>query len=194
MEEKCLKEIAQIKVGMSISRIKEKNSLNGVEQKIITPRAIQQNEIIDAELEIIKLEEDDHKLRKTKKDDIILKTTSPFDVVLIDEEHEGLFYNSFCIDMTVCSKEIESTYLFAFLNTNWIRNKLENKARSYRTTPIARRDIDEIKIPILEKEQQKLIGELYLNVMEKEKNGKQLIENEKDMIETIILKKGGFFQ
>ncbi len=194
MEEKYLKEMVQTNVGMSISRIKEKENQEGIEQKIITPRAIQQNEIKDAELEIIKIENDDHKLRKTKKGDIIVKTTSPFDVVLIDEQHEGLFYNSFCIDMTVSSEELESTYLFAFLNSKWIRNKLENKVRSYRTTPISKKDIEEIKIPILTKEQQKLIGKLYLNVMEKEKIWKRMIENEKDTIETIILKKGGFFE
>ncbi len=194
MEEKYLKEMVQTNVGMSISRIKEKSNQEGIEQKIITPRAIQQNEIKDAELEIIKIENDDHKLRKTKKGDIIVKTTSPFDVVLIDEQHEGLFYNSFCIDMTVSSEELESTYLFAFLNSKWIRNKLENKVRSYRTTPISKKDIEEIKIPILTKKQQKLIGKLYLNVMEKEKIWKRMIENEKDTIETIILKKGGFFE
>ncbi len=194
MEEKYLKEMVQTNVGMSISRIKEKSNQEGIEQKIITPRAIQQNEIKDAELEIIKIENDDHKLRKTKKGDIIVKTTSPFDVVLIDEQHEGLFYNSFCIDMTVSSEKLESTYLFAFLNSKWIRNKLENKVRSYRTTPISKKDIEEIKIPILKKEQQKLIGKLYLNVMEKEKIWKRMIENEKDTIETIIFKKGGFFE
>ncbi len=194
MEEKYLKEMVQTNVGMSISRIKEKSNQEGIEQKIITPRAIQQNEIKDAELEMIKIENDDHKLRKTKKGDIIVKTTSPFDVVLIDEQHEGLFYNSFCIDMTVSSEELESTYLFAFLNSKWIHNKLENKVRSYRTTPISKKDIEEIKIPILAKEQQKLIGKLYLNVMEKEKIWKRMIENEKDTIETIILKKGGFFE
>ncbi len=194
MEEKYLKEMVQTNVGMSISRIKEKSNQEGIEQKIITPRAIQQNEIKDAELEIIKIENDDHKLRKTKKGDIIVKTTSPFDVVLIDEQHEGLFYNSFCIDMTVSSEKLESTYLFAFLNSKWIRNKLENKVRSYRTTPISKKDIEEIKIPILTKEQQKLIGKLYLNVMEKEKIWKRMIENEKDTIETIIFKKGGFFE
>ena len=101
---------------------------------------------------------------------------------------------SFCIDMTVSSEELESTYLFAFLNSKWIRNKLENKVRSYRTTPISKKDIEEIKIPILTKKQQKLIGKLYLNVMEKEKIWKRMIENEKDTIETIILKKGGFFE
>ncbi len=194
MEEKYLKEMVQTNVGMSISRIKEKENQEGIEQKIITPRAIQQNEIKDAELEIIKIENDDHKLRKTKKGDIIVKTTSPFDVVLIDEQHEGLFYNSFCIDMTVSSEELESTYLFAFLSSKWIRNKLENKVRSYRTTPISKKDIEEIKIPILKKEQQKLIGKLYLNVMEKEKIWKRMIENEKDTIETIIFKKRGFFE
>ena len=96
--------------------------------------------------------------------------------------------------MTVSSEELESTYLFAFLNSKWIHNKLENKVRSYRTTPISKKDIEEIKIPILAKEQQKLIGKLYLNVMEKEKIWKRMIENEKDTIETIILKKGGFFE
>ncbi len=193
MEERYLKDIAQIKVGMSISRMKEKISEVGIEQKVITPRAIQHNGIKDKELEIIKIKNDMINLRKTQKDDIILKTTSPFDIVLIDEKHEGLFYNSFCLDITVFSKEMESAYVFAVLNSKRIKDKLENKVKSFRTTPISKKDMDQIKIPFLEKEKQKLIGELYLNIMKKQNTWEQLVANEKEMVEMTIFEKGGIW-
>ena len=190
MEEICLNKVAQISVGNANTRLKEKIYEDGIEIKFITPKSIKNNFIEDKEIEKMNLRREDIKIRTTQENDIIVKTTTPFDVVFIDKKHEGLLYNSFCINITVDSEIMDSKFLFAFLNTKFIKNKLENKAKSYKTTPISKKDIEEIKIPYLEKEKQELIGKLYINIIEKEKIYNQMIQKEKEIVEEIIFSGG----
>ena len=189
MKEVYLKEILEINVGVSISRVKEKVYEGGIKAKFISPKSISNNFIKDEEIEEIKVRSATYQaIKKTKLGDILIKTTSPFDMVLIDKKHTGLIYNSFCINLNLKNIDFDSKYVFAYLNTEYIQKKLENKAKSYKTTPISKKDIEEIKIPYLNKEKQLLIGEMYLSISEREKMYKELLEKEKQIIETIIFK------
>ncbi len=195
MKEVILKEVASIGVGVSMSRIKEKDRIyeNSKEVRFINPKSICKNKIKDKEIEIVSIEQSNDKVKMTQINDILVKTTSPFDAVLIDKKHEGLLYNSFCINITIQADLIDSSYVFAFLNTAFVRNKLEKRARSYKTTPISKKDIEEIKIPYYDREKQELIGKLYLKTIEKEKQYEELIQRDKDIIEEIIFKEGALF-
>lgn len=189
MKEVYLKEIAKINIGISITRAKERKYENGIKSKFISPKSISNNYIKHEEIEELEVRSTVYKTaNKTKIGDILIKTTSPFDTVLIEKEDIGLMYNSFCINVTIVNKEFDKKYIFAYLNTEFIQNKLENKAKSYKTTPISKKDIEEIKIPYIEKEKQQKIGEMYLNILEREKKYKELIKNEKQIIEAIIFK------
>ena len=145
MEKIKLKKETNMSIGIPITRIKEKTYEDGIEVGFITPKSINSNRIIDKEIEKLEISKQTYEVRKTKKNDILIKTTSPFDIVLIDEEHEGLMYNSFCINITLKSNTFDAKYIFAYLNTNYVKNKLESKARSYKTTPMSKKDIEEIE-------------------------------------------------
>lgn len=190
MKEKEIKEIKEISdmiIGIPITRIKERRYEDGIEIGFINPKSINNNRIIDEEIERLEISNKIYQSRKTRENNILIKTTSPFDMVLIDKKHENLMYNSFCINITITDKMFDERYVFAYLNTRFIKEKLENKAKSYKTTPISKRDIEEIKIPYIEKEKQELIGELYINTLEKEEIYTKLIKNEKQITETIII-------
>ncbi|MCI8548880.1 MAG: restriction endonuclease subunit S, partial [Bacilli bacterium] len=158
MEEFYIKEIAKTNIGISRTRAEEKNE-NGIIVKFISPKAISNNSIKAEEIEQIKVQKRIYETaKKTKKGDILIKTTTPFEIVLINEEYAGLMYNSFCINLTVENLKFSEKYIYAYLNTEFIKNKLQNRAKSYRTTPISKIDIGEIKIPYIEKEKQIIIG------------------------------------
>lgn len=189
MEEVYLREISKINVGISISRAKEISYEDGIKSKFISPKSISNNSIKDKEIEEIEVRRVVYKAtKKTNIGDILIKTTYPFNAVLIDKGHTELMYNSFCINVTIDSNDFDAKYIFALLNTKFIQNKLENKVRAYRTTPISKKDIEEIKIPKLKKEEQLQIGEMYINTLEREQTYKELIEKEKQIVEEMIFK------
>lgn len=187
MEEKTIKEISNINIGLPITRLKKREYEDGIEVGFINPKAINNNRIIDQEIEKLEISSQTYQKRKTKESNILIKTTTPFDIVLIDKEHENLMYNSFCINIVITDSIFDARYVFTYLNTKFIKDKLENKAKSYKTTPISKRDIEEIKIPYIEKEKQEMIGKLYINSLEKEQMYTKLIKNEKDIIETLVI-------
>ena len=140
MEEFYIKEIAKTNIGISRTRAEEKNE-NGIIVKFISPKAISNNSIKAEEIEQIKVQKRIYETaKKTKKGDILIKTTTPFEIVLINEEYAGLMYNSFCINLTVENLKFSEKYIYAYLNTEFIKNKLQNRAKSYRTTPISKID------------------------------------------------------
>jgi len=57
------------------------------------------------------------------------------------------------------------------------------------TTPISKKDIEEIKIPIYNMEKQKMIGKLYIELLERQKKYREMLFIEKDIIEEIIFGK-----
>ena len=127
MREIFLKDLAEISVGVSISRMRDKSLNNGNIEKYITPKSINKNSINDREIENIFVGDEVNKIKRTKIDDILIKTTTPFDSVLIDEDHQGLIYNSFCINLTLKLDLVDSKYIYAILNTSYIRSKLEKR-------------------------------------------------------------------
>ena len=132
MEEICLNKVAQISVGNANTRLKEKIYEDGIEIKFITPKSIKNNFIEDKEIEKMNLRREDIKIRTTQENDIIVKTTTPFDVVFIDKKHEGLLYNSFCINITVDSEIMDKFVLEPLMmrNKNNLYDGSQNKVIS----------------------------------------------------------------
>lgn len=158
-----LDELATINTGLVTARKQDKvPNDDSIKYKMLNLKAINEKGYIDDNL----LEEFWAKERLklgylTRLGDIVVRLTTPFTAVLIDKEHTGLIIPSHFVVIRADLKWILPEYLEWLLNTDKVRQELQQNLNSTTIGTVKPMSYASLNIELLTLEEQKKIGELY---------------------------------
>lgn len=98
----------------------------------------------------------------TRIGDIVVRLTTPFTAVLIDEIHTGLIIPSHFVVIRTDSNRIIPEYLYWLLNTEKIRQEIQQNINSTTIGTVKPMSYALLNIELLTLQEQKQISELYM--------------------------------
>lgn len=98
--------------------------------------------------------------RLTKEGDIVIKLSSPYNAVIIDDEHENMLVSSFC-SIIRNIHGINKDYLVAFLNSEVCQKQLELSVAGSLVNIVSKGKLSELEIPLPDETKQKEIGDYF---------------------------------
>lgn len=158
-----LDEMATINTGLVTARKQDKKPTDdSIKYKMLNLKAIHEKGYINDNL----LEEFWAKERiksgyLTQLGDIVVRLTTPFTAVLIDEEHTGLIIPSHFVVIRSDLERILPEYLEWLLNTDKVRQELQQNLNSTTIGTVKPMAYAALNIAFIPLEDQKKIGELY---------------------------------
>ena len=160
-----LKDIALLTAGVITRRVIEdekSENKNGDEILLLTPKAIQNGRIDHTLLQRETMIEGKGISKfLTREGDIVLKLSSPYDSVIIQKEDEGLLLPSFLLKIEITDKNINPSYLLAYLNSALFKESLKKSCYGSVTTLVKKSDLDALDIPLLPVEKMDEIALCY---------------------------------
>lgn len=159
-----LKEIANIKTGLVTARKQAKISEDVVATyKLLNLKAINSRGYIEDEIiEKFRATENIKQEYITQPKDIVVRLTSPFTAVLIDEEHAGIIIPSHFVVIRPKKDKILPEYLFWLLNSKQVISTINQNKNSTMIGAVKPLFYSELDIDLLDIEEQKKIGQLYI--------------------------------
>lgn len=156
---------------------------------VLVPKAISNGVVIREYLGKAELKQHLDAEKVTKKGDIVIKLSTPYDCTYITEENEGLAVPSFCAIIRGLddSDVVDAKYFTAFLNTEYMREQLKAKVVGSTMAMIKITDIRKIKCPDISIEKQRELGKAYFLSCQKKETLKKMIEAEDELMTNIIL-------
>ena len=97
----------------------------------------------------------------TRNRDIVVRLTTPFTAVLIDESHEGIIIPSHFVVIRADTGLILPEYLYWLLNTEKVRQEIQQNISSTIIGTVKPMSYASLNIELLTLEEQRQIGELY---------------------------------
>lgn len=97
----------------------------------------------------------------TQIGDIVVRLTTPFTAVLIDEMHTGIIIPSHFVVIRADLKRILPEYLYWLLNTEKVRQEIQQNISSTTIGAVKPMSYAALNIELITLEEQKQIGELY---------------------------------
>ncbi len=192
-----ISDLADLTAGIITGRVLENSKLRHHDDrgesplkrkiKVLIPKAIHDNKV-DHELladEMLIKEVSPEFL--THEGDIIIKLSSPYDSCLIEKEDEGLLIPSFCCKIRI--KDFEKTdkfFLLAYLNSETCKNELKSKCYGSVMAITKKSDVMKINVPEFLLEEQRKIGERFLNVEKIKKKMEEYIKLENDRLDSVF--------
>lgn len=159
-----LDELATINTGLVTARkqVREQD-VEKVEYKTLNLRAINEKGYIeDYLIESFEAIEKIKPLYLTRRGDIVVRLTTPFTAILIDEKHEDLIVPSHFVIIRVNRNEILPEYLYWLLNTDSVKQKLQQNINSTTLGTVKPMSYAELDIERITLQEQEQIGELYM--------------------------------
>ena len=168
----------------------EDNDSSLKEGKILVPKAIDDGLIDHSLLQRIKLDKEVKDKFYTKKGDVIMKLSTPYDSCFIDrEEDEGLIVPSFSLIIRGLKSDYDPYFIMAFLSSRYAWNQIE-RLRSGRTiTILSNESVAELDIPEFKKLERERISERYKNYLEFKRMSSEIIELEKERNDVMFFSK-----
>ncbi len=165
-----LNEIASIKTGLVVNRKQAVANADVVEEyKQLTLKAINTDATVDIQqLDTFLSKEKLKSENLTQKNDIIVRLSSPYTAVLIDEESENLLFSSNFIVIRCDSKYILPEYLQWLLNGEQIRKEILISTSSSAFGAIKPSFFGELEIDLLPIDKQAIIADI--NQLAKKEN------------------------
>lgn len=110
---KSLKDVADVIGGQILTRVRSKNNTNtGNVVPVLMPKAISSGMILKENLGHIVLDKDVTSRRYTRKGDVVVKLSTPYDAAYVTEDEEGLLVSSFCVAIRITKNDlIDAKYL-----------------------------------------------------------------------------------
>lgn len=175
-----LGELVEIYSGQIMSRIvvDSKAKEEGVEFRVVTPKAISQDGLIIKEelpIEILKAAPDTNRI--TEIGDIVIKLSTPYDSATITEEFAGCVIPSFCAVIRNING-ICKDYLQAFLSSKLCKEQLKSKVVGSVMTILSVGKIKDIDVPVPSLKEQEEIGKRYREVQNRIVTLKKIVELE----------------
>lgn len=157
-----LGDLASIRSGLVLSR-KESKGSEEYRYPLINLRCIRQ------EAEIDRNEADVYNARElikaeylSRKGDIVVRLTSPYTAVLIDETTSGMVISSNLVVIRVEDERLLPEYLYWFLNTPDVRRRIYENATSNMLGAIKARLLTDLELTLLPIGEQRGIAQLNL--------------------------------
>ena len=162
--------------------------------KVLSPKAIVSGRVVHKDLGEARLKKEVDSEKVTQVGDIVIKLATPYDSAVITEKEAGLVVPSFCVIIRGINENIiDTVFLTAYLNTDYVVNQLKAKAAGTTMPMLKIGDIKEVEIPKLPLGKQKQLSEMYSLSCEKQELLQRMSDNEKELVRSLILKsvKGG---
>lgn len=177
--------------GQIISRLEAKDEVGDnvlEERKVLIPKAISNGRVNHSDLGIVKLKKSVDAERITKKGDVVLKLSTPYDAAYIEEDDEGLVVPSFCCIIRIGKEaKINPEFLVAYLNTSYARELLKAKVAGSTMPMIKISDVKDFEVPDISITKQQTLGEAYSLSCHKQSVLKDLLLNEQKIIENVLM-------
>ena len=168
----------------------EDNDSSLKEGKILVPKAIDDGLIDHSLLQRVKLDKEVKDKFYTKKGDVIMKLSTPYDSCFIDrEEDEGLIVPSFSLIIRGLKSDYDPYFIMAFLSSRYAWNQIE-RLRSGRTiTILSNESVAELDIAEFKKLERERISERYKNYLEFKRMSSEIIALEKERNDVMFFSK-----
>lgn len=186
-----LEELCTIKTGAPTGRAKK--IPEGVEPrdvKVLLPRAMQAGSIDDNELAVETVGEVKEE-NFTHEGDVVIKLSTPYDSVYVDNAHEGIMITSF--GMVLRKKpevDLDMQYLSMFLNLSQTNSALQavSTGQSTAMAMLKRQTVAGIEVPLLPIECQRKLAALFQAVQERKRQYVRLIELDDELLASQMTK------
>ncbi len=159
-----LDEAAVINTGLVTARKQAKEvSESIIQYRLLNLRAINNKGFIeDYLLDDFKTSEEIKPTYITQLGDVIVRLTFPFTAVLIDEMHTGMIVPSHFVVIRTDAKKIIPEYLFWLLNTEKVRQQLQQNVNSTTIGTVKPMSYASLNIQQITLEEQRKIVDIYL--------------------------------
>ncbi len=181
--------IAQTIGGQITSRIQadqRKNELVKGKIKVLAPKAISGGQINNDDLYELEYKTEPDEKKTTQRGDIVLKLSTPYDAVYIDEKNAGLLVTSFCAIVRCNQKQVNPKFLTAFFNSESYRNQVLKEVSGATVPMLTIGKINEVELNMYDPKEQEQIAEYYECIVEKEALYKKTISLEKEKLDTVF--------
>ena len=186
-----LEELCTIKTGAPTSRAKKiAEGVEPKEVKVLLPRAMQGGSIIDEGLAIEAVGEVKDE-NFTHEGDVVIKLSTPYDSVYIDETHEGIMITSFGMVLRKKAEaELDMQYLSMFLNLPQTNSVLQavSTGQSVAMAMLKRQTVADIEVPLLPLERQQQLASLFQSGQERKSQYARLIELDNELVTSQMTK------
>lgn len=187
-----LNEICDIKLGCSLSRVREKlitDEKNEYKYKILTLKSIQdENEISEEFYDTLVTEKKIKDEFVAKKGDLIVKLRTPIKAIDITNREEGVIIQSlFAIIRVRDESKVLSEYITIYLNSKEVEKQLFAEIQGTSIMTISTQVLSKIEIEIPDIEKQVEIVKLDKLLKRENKLLELLKEKRKILFENIIL-------
>ena len=161
--------------------IKEGSGEDVVEtRKVVIPKCIHADGSIDCtEMPEEALRAVPDPKRLTKSGDIVMKLSTPYDAALVEQDSAGCIVPSFCA-IIKSSGQLNADYLLAFLNSSACKNQLKQQVAGSTMAMLSVGKIKSVMIPVPTEEEQRKIGENFLETQRKVSLLEQIIRLEQE--------------
>ncbi len=159
-----LDEVAVINTGLVTARKQARGVSDSIIQyKLLNLKAINSKGFIeDSLLDDFETLEEIKPIYITRMGDIVVRLTFPFTAVLIDEMHTGMIVPSHFVVIRTNAKKIIPEYLFWLLNTEKVRQQLQQNISSTMIGTVKPMTYAALNIQQITLEEQKKIADIYL--------------------------------
>lgn len=194
MQMTVLKDICEVRIGLPISRAKQriheeswKNRMK--KAQVIVPKAISEglidHQMLAREELVVPTSE-----FFTLEGDVVAKLSVPYECVYIAKRDEGLLVPSFCVLIRArcdVKKRVDMRFLAAWLNmpsTNRQLAMLSNGSSGIQL--LKKSDLESLDVPLLDVLDQRKLSVLADNVMQRRRNLLKLMDADKRLLDSFM--------
>lgn len=182
-----LGQLATVRSGLVLSR-KQARTPTGIRYPLLNLRSIHPDGYIETEqLDVFEAADDLSSEYLTQTGDIVIRLTSPYTAVLIDEALIGIVVSSNFVIIRANPRKILPGYLVWLINTPKIRRTIYENTSSNMLGAINARFFSEFDIPPLTVTQQQKIAEIY-NLAQKESKLLRQLSEQKERYYSLLLR------
>ncbi|MGN0692116.1 MAG: hypothetical protein ACI4K7_07205 [Oscillospiraceae bacterium] len=182
-----LEDYAEVIVGQIMTRVTAVGNDEGETIRVLTPKAISNGVINmdDVGTAVISKEIDMDKY--TRKGDVVIKLSTPYDAAYITAETAGLAIPSYCAIIRLINVHMDAGYLSAYLNSRYVRDQLTSKVSGGVKPMVKVTDIRSLEIPNISESDMKAIGEAFMLSGKKKETLLEMIRTEEQIMNTIVM-------
>lgn len=160
------------------------------EGKILVPKSINDGLIDHTALQSVKLGKEVKEKFYTRKGDVIMKLSTPYDCCVIEkDEDEGLIVPSFSVIIRGIKAPFSPYFLMAFLSSKCAWNQIERTRSGRVLSIISNETISDLIIPDFNKEEIKEISDRYEKYLKFRRLSSEIISLEKERNDALFLSK-----
>ena len=158
-------------------------------EKILVPKAINDGLIDHSLLQEVKLYKEVKDKFYTKKGDVIMKLSTPYDSCVIEkEEDEGLIVPSFSLIIRKINPIYNPYFVMAFLSSKCAWAQIKNSREGRMLSIISKESVAELDVPDFNDEEIKEISNRYKRFLNFKRLSAEIISLEKERNDSLFLK------